>query len=96
MIARVNAAMSAAHPTEELVSLHDPLTDGVPDLAHEPGAAEGYEAWLAEREQCEAWSDLLAWAQVSLTCAPIPCTCLRTLRCLRCRTTAIVESEVRS
>jgi hypothetical protein len=77
MVDGVNAAMKAAHP--------------LPDLQDVPDAEAGYLDWLREREQCEEWHDLMEWARQTLTCAPLPCTCLRTLRCLRCRVAALVE-----
>jgi hypothetical protein len=58
-----------------------------------PDADQGYLDWLSERAALEELVDLKDWPRQTLVCAPLPCTCLQTLRCLRCRVAAIVQSE---
>jgi hypothetical protein len=69
----------------------DNLNENAADPTADPSLWQGYEEWMREREQCEEWNDLQEWARLTLACAPLPCACLRTLRCLRCRVAALVE-----
>jgi hypothetical protein len=67
------------------------MSERLPDLAHEPGAEQGYLEWISERMVDEELADLREWARQSLLCAPLPCVCLNKT-CLRCRVQAIVDS----
>jgi hypothetical protein len=83
MVEQVNQAMAAAHG--------QPEAEPLPDLADEPGAAQGYEEWISQRMIDEELADLIQWARQTLLCAPLPCVCLNRT-CLRCRVDAIVNS----